>query len=125
MTPTEFFAKWQSEADMLEGAQVQGATLLRRVLADFRSIQEEMAAETLSLREAAIESGYSPDHLGRLVRTGSIPNAGRRNAPRIRRTDLPRKTSPLTARSTALKLYLATPRQIARDVVTSKGVTDE
>ena len=125
MTPTEFFAKWQSEADMLEGAQVQGATLLRRVLADFRSIQEEMAAETLSLREAAIESGYSPDHLGRLVRTGSIPNAGRRNAPRIRRTDLPRKTSPLTARSTALKLYLATPRQIARSVVTSKGVTDE
>jgi hypothetical protein len=41
--------------------------------------------ELLDLQEAAPESGYSPDHLGRLVRDGKIPNAGRRNAPKIRR----------------------------------------
>lgn len=47
--------------------------------------------ETLDLQEAAKESGYSSDHLGRLVRDGKIPNAGRRNAPKIRRGDLPRR----------------------------------
>ena len=38
------------------------------------------------------ESGYSADHLGRLVRDGKIPNAGRPGAPRIARSHLPRKT---------------------------------
>lgn len=49
-------------------------------------------AETLNLQEAAVECGFSADHLGRLVRLGRIPNAGRKNAPRIRRKDLPRKS---------------------------------
>ena len=46
---------------------------------------------TFWLVEAARESGYSADHLGRLVRDGKIPNAGRPGAPRIARRDLPRK----------------------------------
>jgi hypothetical protein len=46
---------------------------------------------TLNLREAAKRSGYDHDHLGQLVRTGKIPNAGRTNAPRIRIGDLPMK----------------------------------
>jgi len=46
---------------------------------------------TFSLVEASRESGYSADHLGRLVRDGKIPNAGRRGAPRIARRHLPRK----------------------------------
>ncbi|MBM4185150.1 MAG: hypothetical protein FJ207_13190 [Gemmatimonadetes bacterium] len=47
--------------------------------------------QLLDLQEAARESGYSSDHLGRLVRDGKIPNAGRRHAPKIRRGDLPRR----------------------------------
>lgn len=47
--------------------------------------------DLLDLQEAARESGYSPDHLGRLIRTGRLPNAGKRNAPKIRRADLPRR----------------------------------
>jgi hypothetical protein len=43
------------------------------------------------MEEAARESGYSAEHLGRLIRTGRIPNAGRRSAPRVRRGDLPAK----------------------------------
>ena len=45
----------------------------------------------LNLQQGAAESGYSPDHLGRLVKAGEIPNAGRENAPRILRKHLPRK----------------------------------
>ncbi len=45
----------------------------------------------LTLTEAAEESGYSASHLGRLVREGTIPNAGRPGAPRIALKDLPLK----------------------------------
>lgn len=45
----------------------------------------------LTLSEAAEASGYSADHLGRMVRQGTIPNVGRHGAPRIRLGDLPRK----------------------------------
>lgn len=43
----------------------------------------------LTLAEASLRSGYSPDHIARLIREGKIPNAGRRGAPRVRAGDLP------------------------------------
>jgi hypothetical protein len=60
------------------------ATELDQALRDHRE-------ETLTLTEAARLSGYTPDHLGELVRSGKLPNAGRPNAPAIRRSDLPTK----------------------------------
>lgn len=45
----------------------------------------------LTLTEAAAEGGYSVDHLGRLVRQGKIPTAGRPGAPRIALEHAPRK----------------------------------
>ena len=45
----------------------------------------------LNLQQASEESGYSADHLGRLVREDKIPNTGRQGAPRIARRDLPIK----------------------------------
>ena len=45
----------------------------------------------LTLNEAAMATGYSASHLGRLVRDGTIPNAGRPGAPRIALRHLPRK----------------------------------
>jgi hypothetical protein len=41
------------------------------------------------LTDAANRSGYSRDHLARLVRQHRIPNSGRRGAPRVRLRDLP------------------------------------
>jgi hypothetical protein len=35
------------------------------------------------LAEASAQSGYSQDHLARLIREGRLPNAGRPHAPRI------------------------------------------
>lgn len=55
----------------------------------------DRADEELTLAEASLRSGYSQDHLARLVREGRIPNAGRRGSPRIRAGDLPvRPASP-------------------------------
>ena len=44
------------------------------------------------LIDAARESGYSTDHLSRLVPQGKIPNAKRPGTRRIARKHLPRKT---------------------------------
>jgi len=55
------------------------------------------ADELLTLSQAAAESGYSEDHLGRELRAGRIPNAGRPGAPRVRRVDLPKKPRRLSA----------------------------
>lgn len=93
MTPTEFLAKWTTEAEAMQrrGVMVNGAGLLAEVLADFKAVHASQAQAVLSLPEAASRSGYSVEHLGRLVREGRLPNAGRRGAPRIRAADLPRK----------------------------------
>jgi hypothetical protein len=49
----------------------------------------------ISLGEASDLSGYSTDHLGRLVRDGKLPNAGRKGKPLLRVGDLPRRSAKL------------------------------
>src|ERR1019366_6071545 len=122
MTPDKFRAKWHTEADALRRrhASVDGAALCEEMLVDFDAVVAAEMEVALNLQEAAAESGYSPDHLGALVRKGKIPNVGRPKAPRIRRSDLPRKPSLLRSFPPAFKLPGATSGQIARAVVNSK-----
>lgn len=93
MRAAEFVAKWQTRQAELERlhAQVDGATVCRELLQDFERFRAGEAEELLNLCDAARLSGYSEDHLGKLVRAGKIPNAGRAGSPRIRRADLPRR----------------------------------
>jgi len=70
--------------------------LIRSMADQLEAVLGREDSETLTLREAGEESGFSVGHLGRLVREGQIPNAGRPGSPRIRRIDLPRKASELT-----------------------------
>ncbi|HKV51093.1 MAG TPA: hypothetical protein VJO52_07835 [Gemmatimonadaceae bacterium] len=95
------------------------------VLADLGALQNEFERDVLTLGGAAAESGYSTDHLRRLIRDGKVPNAGRRHAPLVRRCDLPIKPGHL--RSGVLGINNAGPsrEQIVRAVVTSAlGVND-
>ncbi len=87
-------AKWRRQAKSLRryGGDTPAAAL-ERCAADLEAALVERDETTFSLVEAARESGYSADHLGRLVRDGKIPNAGRPGAPRIAHKDLPRKAS--------------------------------
>lgn len=83
---------WRLRAEDLRtyGAAPQ-ATALEECARELEDSLNEVALQPLTLGEAAELSGYSTDHLGRLIRDGRIPNAGRHNAPRIRRADLPIK----------------------------------
>ncbi len=83
---------WRRQAKTLRryGGETP-AVVLDRCADDLEATLRERDETTLSLVEAARESGYSREHLGRLVRDGKIPNAGRPGAPRIARRYLPRK----------------------------------
>ncbi len=85
-------AAWRSRAKALRryGSEPP-AIALERCAEELDATIRDRDETTYSLVEASRESGYTADHLGRLVRDGKIPNAGRPNAPRIARRHLPRK----------------------------------
>ncbi|WP_420447596.1 hypothetical protein [Candidatus Palauibacter sp.] len=85
-------ADWRKKAKSLRryGGETP-ATAIERCADDLEATLVERDETTFSLVEASRESGYTATHLGRLVRDGKIPNAGRPGAPRIALKDLPRK----------------------------------
>jgi len=89
----EFFARWERRRDELRrlNALVDGAVLIDEFLDDVEQLHRHRDDEVLTLARASAESGYSVDHLGRLIREGRLPNVGRQRAPRLRRVDIPRK----------------------------------
>jgi len=94
-------------------------------LADLGEIEQAQTREKLTLEEAAEESGYSADHLRRLIRAGTVPNAGRRHAPLILRANLPRKPGHLRAEQLGIINAASSREQIVRAVVTSaRGDSD-
>ena len=90
---TALAQKWAAEASDLETRyhDARGASLFRLCAAELLEAIREAEARVLTLTEAAEASGYSSDHLRRLIADGRITNAGRRGAPRIRLADLPSK----------------------------------
>ncbi len=105
-----------ARACMALGVEINGAALAKEIVASIREIRRRSVDEALTLTEAARESGYSRDHLGRELRAGRIPNVGRPNAPRIERRFLPHKAGALPSDEVADNFGR---RQIALSVVTS------
>ena len=93
MTRDELHSIWSARhAEWLRfTALVDGAKVVAAFLNDLDSVTVSESEEALSLAQAARVSGYSKDHLARLIRSGCIANAGAKNKPRIRRKDVPRK----------------------------------
>jgi hypothetical protein len=69
--------------------QVDGRTVAAEILSDLEQLSDSSPGVSLRLGEAAELSGYSADHLSRLIRAGKLTNCGRKGAPRIRRDELP------------------------------------
>jgi len=93
--PGDLPAIWRERAETLRTyGDPNSARLWDIAAVELERATQLFTAETLSLTEAARASGYTADHLGSLVKRGKIPNAGRTNAPRIRRSDLPPNKRP-------------------------------
>ncbi len=116
---------WRQCADDLEPYNPGAANAFRHCADDLEATLRSAAIGELTLAEAAELSGYSVDHLARLVRDGKIPNAGRPRAPRIRRGDLPRRAGTLPQPAPVAMVGVSR-RQIARAVVNSEqGAHDD
>ncbi len=72
--------------------------------------------ELLSLTDAAARCGYSADHLGALIRASKIRNYGRKNAPRVKLSELPRKAGGLTVNSPGANVRMQIAREVAHSV---------
>jgi len=114
MLPAELAPGWRSTARLFrDHAEESVARAYEACAKDLERILTSLGDTPLTLQEAAEESGYSADHLGRLVREGSIPNSGRHGSPRIARRDLPRKSE---MASQPERGHLS-PTQIVRSVI--------
>ncbi len=84
--------RWHSEAEILRrrGAEKQAA-VLKQCACELEQERRLVALEELTLEQAVEESGYSYSALQKMVREGTIPNAGKKCVPRVRRCDLPKK----------------------------------
>jgi len=112
----ELPAVWRRQAAELRqwAAAESAAVALERAADQLDDALRRQDDEPLTLMQAAAESGYSVDHLGRQISRGKIPNVGRRNAPRVRRADLPKKSTALRLRTRASHIGR---EEIARAVI--------
>ena len=88
----DLIARWHSEAETVErcGHESTGK-LIRRLAVEVEEALRDNQDEALTLAEAALESSYSTEHLRKMVAAETIPNAGAKGRPRIRRGDVPLK----------------------------------
>jgi hypothetical protein len=120
MTFDELRSTWTHRRDEWRklGVQVDGARLAEEVLAGLDQLAGADADELLSLTDAAREKQLHPDSIGRAIRQGRIRNAGRPNAPRVRRGDLDALTS--RRRTGANSPSAPSLPAIARDAIAGK-----
>ena len=84
--------RWLAEARVLRRRCCdEHADLIETLVEEAQAFLADQSRETVNLQRASELGGYSAAHLGRLIRQGKIPNAGRPGAPRIALKDLPRK----------------------------------
>lgn len=101
MTPVEkeVNERWVARRDEFQrlGVSVDGASLCDEAIADLERLGQERDGKELTLSAAAAVSGYSREHLARLIRSGKLANAGRKHSPRIRSADLPIRPGAIAA----------------------------
>ena len=97
--PSGLPAVWRADADRMECYGPSATAAALRAAADqLEAAFRAGAQDSLTLAEAERESGYSRQHLARMVRHGALTNIGRPRSPRVRRGDLPRKPRRLALR---------------------------
>ena len=124
MAVVELVEDWKARARKLRewAAAEEAAKAWEAAATELEAALVSQEQRRLNLQEAAAASGYSPDHLGRLLREGRVANAGRTHAPRIRAEDLPLKPGRTRGARNGHDVPSVPRTQIVRRVVNSAGV---
>ncbi len=89
---------WRAEALLFEQHQcMEVASTLRRAAEELEQDIQGWEGELLTVQQAVAESGYSAEHLRRLVREGKLRehlDSGGKSHIRVWRRDLPKKQAP-------------------------------
>lgn len=89
----ELAATWRNRAAGLKPYAPSAAQAYADAAAELELRLQTSDDVKLKLRPAARECGFTAEHLGRMVRDGLLRNYGRKNAPLVRRGDLPKKAT--------------------------------
>lgn len=133
MTLAELFLKWTARREEWGAlsVSVSGAAIAEEVLSDITAASTAAGEVTVTPTEAAAATNYHPESIARLVRTGKVKNYGTKHRPRVRLSELPKKTAasrepsdiaqtgPSGASSRARAKNI-TPSSIARDAVAGR-----
>jgi hypothetical protein len=118
--PADLPAEWLRLAELFREHGVEpAAAAYESCASQLEGAEQDWGKAPLTLQQSAKESGYSPDHLGRLTRDGKVPNAGRPGAPRIARRDLPRKATEVAH---ACAHDDNSNRQVVQSIIAREGV---
>jgi len=89
--PHALLNEWRSRAAFFQDHNLNDiASLIQKLAQELEDALDAEADQVFTLTEAAEVSAVSREHLGRLIREGRIPNAGRKGAPRILGQHIPR-----------------------------------
>jgi len=95
--PSDLLQLWQQRADYLhQFGDPNSARLWRTAAVELERALTAFGEQMLTVTDAAQVTGYTPDYIRKQIAAGALPNAGRKNAPRVRRADL--KTKPQSGR---------------------------
>lgn len=97
------------------GAEPQ-AKLMDQLIEELLEAACRSREEALTLAQAAAESGYTVAHLGRLIRSRRIRNAGKKGKPMICRGDLP-KAPKVAVVAPPRQLHRTSRHQVARSLL--------
>lgn len=119
MRRDDLVAKWEhkgAEFDAL-AASVDAAAMCQLFLADLHALDADSDDDWISIPQAAAFSGYSKQHIRRLIQSGQLAAVGEGKARRVRLGTLPRKPIAVATANPELHLLGATAEQAVRESV--------
>ena len=121
MQRDELVGKWAHKAAEYDGlaATVNAAAMCKLFVADLKALATESHDDWVLIPEAVRVSGYSKQHIRRLIQSGQLPAEGVGKARRVPLHALPRKPAALATANGQLHLFVATAEQAVRESVGS------
>lgn len=86
----EIMARWEQRRQDAQrfGSLVRLDAVADEVISTLRELKSADETEALTLSEAALQCGYHPDSIARLIRKGRLTNVGAAHHPRVLQCEL-------------------------------------